>query len=92
MRLVPVTISASGIFASVPSIFAPSVKKEARQYYCAKLQTEVKDALANNAQSASYEAAVQEKTYGLQFCANGLYKNGVEHYAEALRLLGVSQG
>lgn len=92
MRFVPVTISAAALCASVAFSVAPASAEEARLSTCAKLQTEVKDALANNAQSASYEAAVQEKTYGLQFCANGLYKNGVEHYAEALKLLGASKG
>jgi hypothetical protein len=55
---------------------------------CVKLADQVNQALANNSQSPSHDAAAKEKTYGRDFCANGLYKQGVMHYAQALKLLG----
>jgi hypothetical protein len=55
---------------------------------CVKLADEVNQALANNSQSPSYGAASKEKSYGRDFCANGLYEQGVTHYAQALKLLG----
>ena len=57
---------------------------------CVSLASQVKTALAANQQSANYEAAVKEKRYGLDFCANAQPKVGVAHYAQALKLLGVS--
>ncbi|HWE06064.1 MAG TPA: hypothetical protein VG274_05100, partial [Rhizomicrobium sp.] len=92
MRLVPVTISAVALCASIAFGEATASADEARPSSCPKLASEVNDALASNAQSANYEAAVKEKRYGLEFCANGLYRNGAEHYAEALKLLGASKG
>jgi len=58
---------------------------------CASLQDQVKTALQSNAQSPNYENAVKEQRYGLEFCSNGFYQNGVSHYSEALKLLGVDK-
>ena len=58
---------------------------------CVKLGSEVNQALAGNAQSPSYDAAAKEKSYGRDYCASGLYPQGVTHYAEALKLLGAEK-
>ena len=58
---------------------------------CASLQSQVKTALQSNAQSPNYENAVKEQRYGVEFCSNGFYQNGVSHYSEALKLLGVDK-
>jgi hypothetical protein len=60
----------------------------ANQSGCVKLADEVRDALSSNQQSQSYQAALKEKGYGRDFCTNGFYKQGVAHYAEALKILG----
>ena len=59
---------------------------------CASMQQQVKSALDSNAQSPNYHSAVKEQRYGLEFCSQGLYRNGVSHYAEALKLLSAQQG
>ncbi|HEX3429863.1 MAG TPA: hypothetical protein VHT03_03175 [Rhizomicrobium sp.] len=58
---------------------------------CVKLAGEVNQALASNSQSPSYDAAAKEKSYGRDYCATGLYAQGVTHYAEALKLLGADK-
>jgi hypothetical protein len=55
------------------------------------MQGEVKTALTSNAQSPNYEDAVKQQRYGVEFCNNGFYQNGVSHYEQALKLLGVEK-
>lgn len=57
---------------------------------CVSLASQVKTALASNQQSANYDAAVKESHFGRDFCANAQPKMGTAHYAQALKLLGVS--
>jgi hypothetical protein len=90
MRFMPFAMCAAVLGAALASV--PASADDASLSNCVKMASQVRDALASNAQSASYQAANKEKGYGQDFCANGLYKNGVEHYAEALKLLGVSKG
>ncbi len=58
---------------------------------CTTMQTQVRTALQSNAQSPNYESALKEQRYGLEFCSNGFYQNGVSHYEQALKLLGVDK-
>ena len=58
---------------------------------CVKLAGQVNQALASNTQSPSYDAAAKEKSYGRDYCATGLYPQGVTHYAQALKLLGADR-
>ncbi|HEY2445392.1 MAG TPA: hypothetical protein VGI20_06610 [Rhizomicrobium sp.] len=92
MRFVPVTICAALLSASLGFGASAATAEDASLSSCVKLASQVRDALSSNAQSPSFQAATKEKGYGQDFCANGLYKNGVEHYAEALKLLGASKG
>jgi hypothetical protein len=92
MRLATVTICAAAVFGSIAFAAAPAVAEETGSLSgCVKLADEVKQALASNMQSASYEAAMKEKGYGRDFCANGLYAHGEAHYSDALRLLGAEK-
>ncbi|HWA30641.1 MAG TPA: hypothetical protein VG867_06070 [Rhizomicrobium sp.] len=56
---------------------------------CTHAKDKVTEALAKDT-SGNHDAAVKESNYGRDFCNNGLYKQGVAHYAQALKLLGVS--
>jgi len=56
---------------------------------CTSMADQVKTALNSAQQSANYDQANKEKSYGRDFCANGMYKVGIDHYAQALKLLGV---
>jgi len=58
---------------------------------CVKLADEVNQALAANSQSSSYNDATKEKGYGRDYCNAGLYAQGITHYADALKLLGVEK-
>ena len=58
---------------------------------CTELQDQVKSALESNAQSPNYHEAVKQQRYGVEFCSNGFYQNGVAHYTEALKLLGADR-
>jgi hypothetical protein len=54
------------------------------------MATQTRTALQSNQQSANYEQARKEDGYGRDFCANGMQKEGLQHYAQALKLLGVT--
>lgn len=56
---------------------------------CAQAQHKVTAALASDS-SANHDAAAKESGYGRDFCNNGLYGKGMQHYAEAMKLLGIS--
>lgn len=58
---------------------------------CINMADQVKSALAGNPQSPNYQEAVKQQLYGRQFCASGLYRNGLNHYEQALRLLGADK-
>lgn len=57
---------------------------------CTSMGAQVKTALDANPNSSNYSAAVKEKNNGRDFCDHGMYKVGIDHYAAALKLLGVS--
>jgi hypothetical protein len=58
---------------------------------CLSVAQQVKTALDSNAQSSSYQDAMKERNYGLEFCNAGFYAKGITHYNRALELLGVAQ-
>jgi hypothetical protein len=58
---------------------------------CLDMAAQVKTALENNMQAASYEDAKKEQGYGRDYCTNNFYAQGVAHYNHALHLLGDSQ-
>ncbi len=55
---------------------------------CVKLGTKVNQALSANAGSSSLQAAQKEKTLGAYYCDMDSYQKGVDHYNQALNLLG----
>lgn len=56
---------------------------------CNRAQTKVFTALSSDT-SANHDAAVKESKYGREFCNSGFYQRGMDHYANAMKLLGVS--
>jgi hypothetical protein len=92
MRLATLTVSAAALCASVAlGSLSANAEETGSLSGCQKLASQVKDALASNAQAANYEAALKEKNYGRDFCTNELYARGEEHYEQALKLLGESK-
>ncbi len=62
----------------------------ANQGDCTNMAVQVRTALEANQSSSSYADAKKESNLGREFCTNSLPKVGVQHYAQALKLLGVS--
>jgi hypothetical protein len=55
---------------------------------CNKMATQVNRALNANATSSSFDAAQKEKQLGSYYCTMDSYQKGVDHYSQALTLLG----
>jgi hypothetical protein len=85
-------ILAAGVVAGVGlGALNASAEQSASLSGCINMADQVKSALATNSQSPSYHEAVKQQGYGRDFCANGLYQHGVDHYAQALKLLGAQK-
>jgi hypothetical protein len=57
---------------------------------CQTMADQVKTALDAHQNADNIAQATKEKNYGRDFCNESMYKVGLQHYAEALKLLGVS--
>ena len=73
------------------TVASASAQQVANVETCLSSASQVKTALASNAQSANYEAAMKERNYGLAYCNSGFYEKGVSHYSRALQILGMAQ-
>ncbi|HEV2561491.1 MAG TPA: hypothetical protein VGT78_05065 [Rhizomicrobium sp.] len=69
------------------NVASASAAETANLTGCIDQGKQVKTALDANQQSANYSDAVKQQRYGLEFCNSGLYQKGVDHYAQALKLL-----
>jgi hypothetical protein len=88
MRNITMTALAFCALATTSAMAADA--SGATQGDCNTMAAQVRTALAANQSSSNFADATKEKNYGRDFCTNSLYKVGVEHYAQALKLLGVS--
>ncbi len=61
---------------------------EATAFTCRDLDAQVRTALETNQQSANHDQAEKERQSGKQYCSRGLYRIGVNHLDQALKLLG----
>ena len=85
-------ILAAGVVASLGiGAFGASAAQSASLSGCMDMADQVKSALASNADSANYHEAVKQQGYGREFCGSGLYQNGIDHYTQALKLLGAQK-
>ena len=84
----------STISLALSSVFSTSAMaadmSSATEGDCAAMRVKVNSALDANQSSANFADAKKESTYGQEFCTNAMYKTGVSHYAQALKLLGAS--
>lgn len=60
---------------------------DATRATCTTTASTLQDALNANSSSPNYEAAIQERRSGFEFCNAGMYQKGVNHYGQALKLL-----
>ena len=58
---------------------------------CIHARNAVSAALDQNADSPRIHDAQRERRYGLNYCNNGMYKQGVAHYTAALKILGADK-
>ena len=92
MRLLSIATATFALSLGAAALSGPAGAEESGNLsQCVKLAGQVNEALAGNTQSPSYSAAAREKSYGRDYCATGLYAQGVTHYAQALRLLGAEK-
>jgi hypothetical protein len=76
------------IVAALVAAFGAAGASAATQGDCNKLATQVNRALNANESSSNYRAAQKEKQLGSYFCSMSSFKEGVDHYNQALTLLG----
>jgi hypothetical protein len=91
MRLLSIAAATIALSLGAAMTVPAGAEQSGNLSTCVKLAGEVNQALAKNGQSSSYEAAQKEKNYGRDYCASGLYPQGVTHYAQALKLLGAEK-
>ena len=82
MRNSLVAASAALAFSFISAASAQEVTAST----CRDLDVQVQSALQNS-QTANRDQAVREQNSGREFCSNGFYKNGAQHFAQALKLL-----
>jgi hypothetical protein len=80
--------AAAGLSAML-AMGATANAETASQATCTQAQQKVAAALASDT-SANHDQAQKESRYGRDFCLNGLYGKGMDHYAQAMKLLGIS--
>lgn len=84
-------LTCAAVAAFVSGVSAASAQDQvASVSSCLKLSDQVKTALQNGQQSANYDSAKKEGRYGLEYCNNAFYAQGIQHYERALQLLGVA--
>ena len=84
-----VFFAAMGLSAMLAMSATAANAETASQATCTQAQQKVAAALASDT-SANHDQAAKESHFGRDFCLNGLYGKGMQHYAEAMKLLGIS--
>jgi hypothetical protein len=77
----------AGIALAATSAFADEQENAAG---CRHMSKAVSSALEANASATNYQHALAEQDAGQKYCQVGLFGEGISHYANALKLLGVS--
>lgn len=85
-NMFPATV---GLIAVIALGTAAANAEPASLTSCVQARAKVTEALASNT-SSNHDAALKESNYGRDFCNSGLYQRGMEHYAQAMKLLGIS--
>jgi hypothetical protein len=88
MRNISFTVLAFCAMATTSAMAADALGPT--QGDCTTMAVQVRTALDANQSNSSYADAKKESNLGREFCSNSLPKAGVQHYAQALKLLGVS--
>jgi hypothetical protein len=88
MRFLNLAAGVAVLSASLAASSAFADSQPATLSGCLSAAEQVKSALGANAQSPNYQDAVAQQRYGLEYCTNNFYAQGIEHYNHALALLG----
>ena len=89
LKLTALALSATMAATMALAVTAASAA-QASADTCMSMASQVKTALDANQSSPNLAAATKEKNYGRDFCNNAMYKVGMNHYAQAMKLLGQS--
>ena len=84
------TIMTALAFCAMATTTAMAADMTPNSGNCQTMADQVKTALDTHQSSDNIAQATKEKNYGRDFCNESMYKVGMQHYAEALKLLGVS--
>jgi len=87
LNWIAIAVLSSGV--AMGSVAAQAA--EANATNCLQMAQQVKTALADNPGSPGYADALKAQVNGRDFCANGLYDQGVSHYTHALAYLGANR-
>jgi hypothetical protein len=88
MRYASIAAAAALSFSLFAMPAVVSAAEEASAATCQSMDAQVRSALSGSQQSSNQQEAVKERDTGRQYCTHGFYKVGMDHYAEALKLLG----
>lgn len=58
---------------------------------CASSERDVRAAIAQTQDATKVSDAQRQARYGLEFCNHGLYRQGMAHYTEALKILSAEK-
>jgi hypothetical protein len=85
LKWIAIAVLSSGVAMSAAAAQAADFTN------CMQMAQQVKTALADNPQSPGYADALKAQINGRDFCSQGLYDQGVSHYAHALTYLGTNK-
>ncbi len=89
MTFVKSTLAVAALSAALTAS-AASAATSVTTADCVKLSGEVATAIDANQASANLKQAKDERSAGNYYCGSGMFAKGVEHYNQALTLLGGS--
>jgi hypothetical protein len=88
MRYASIAAGAALCLGLVAAAGSASLAEEANAATCQSMEAQVRSGLDESGQSANRQEIVKQRDSGRQYCARGFYRTGMEHFAQALKLLG----
>jgi hypothetical protein len=88
MRYASIAAGAALSLSLVAAATSVLAAEEATAATCQSMEAQVRSALDGSQQSGSQQDAIKERKSGHEYCARGFYKLGMEHFDQALKLLG----
>ncbi len=90
MSLTKYVVSAAALSMLLGTAAVAQTDEPATSIGCLHMQKKVSAALDANQQSTNYSTAKSQAQGAQNYCAQGMYKVGVDGYAKVLQLLGTN--